>query len=242
MSKTTKATKNISKPVAEFSIDSVRAVIEADYAACAQEVTAGNAVFQTCCALIRACPMALTSDFVCFNAELSKVFADMPEKLAVRRTLLANARKVQEGGKNGKVLIAGRGRQAMLDALDSVKSLRDLRGALVKAKPEALKQAPKSAEGSVAHPVKTVKAKPAQVDTGFVLQSETATASVRKILAAYESLLKPSQCGVIAAVEALIKAIADDERAATKPTAKEIKAAKDKARDEEIARLIHKAA
>ena len=200
-----------------YDAKAAKLAIMADFRACMGEVKAGQTAYTACTAMIKAAPLSSPTALAMFRKDLAIVFANYPDKLALRNTLLSNAVKVAHGGVKNKHVVAGRGIAALDEAMDKVKSLRDLRVALVDAKPVGLKEVTaatgdkaKSAKKSDA---KNLAQKPSDVNTqAMPTDKPSALQAACKVLRFCESFFQPgADARLLGHLELVIKALQEEE-------------------------------
>jgi hypothetical protein len=136
------------------------ALIVADFKAAQNAGKAGVSEYQAFKAVLMAINLKDTAEIKAAQADIKATFGEaMTSSATIRCTMISNARKVEHGGTVDKQVIKGAGRQALVTAVDSVNSIRELRKAVATAKPSAMKD---NRGGNTAKPVVKAKAKPAQ--------------------------------------------------------------------------------
>jgi hypothetical protein len=116
------------------------ALIVADYKASLNTSKAGASEYETFKAVLLAVDLSQTAELKAAQADIKKTFGEgMADSATIRCTMLNNARKVEFGAVVDKHQVKGAGRAALVKAVESVKSIRELRKAIAAAKPEALK-------------------------------------------------------------------------------------------------------
>jgi hypothetical protein len=136
-------TPKADKPTASVKLDrTVHALIVTSYKACLAAGKAGVSEYAAFAALIKALPLNDAKALLLVCIDLKETYgADHADAAQIRINIVNNARRVEHGGTKDKVTCKGRGRTAMLEALDSVTSIRELKKAMAEAKPEGLKDA-----------------------------------------------------------------------------------------------------
>lgn len=207
--KTKAATPPAAAPV---DFKPLHALIVADYKAVSAEGTAGDKATATLKALLLAIDYAAPGAVHGVLVDLLQVYGEhYPAKLAIRKTLVSNARKVVCGGIKDKHLVAGRGMTVLRNAVEKAANLNELRKAISEAKPEGLRESPKAASGTPkAAPASTAIKMP--VFTGTLPTARPdAFAAAQKMLASLESFFKPSDSKALQAIEACIGMLRDQE-------------------------------
>lgn len=129
-------------PITKSTVDTkaLHKLVLADRNAVAGIVRYQGAEFEAFKALVLAVPLNDNKALAAVKADIKETFGEMYASSAhIRTTMLSNARMVEHGGTVNKVAVKGRGRAALVAALDGVKSIRELRKALTAAKPESAK-------------------------------------------------------------------------------------------------------
>lgn len=214
--KNAKAAAPLVPVVIELDFKPLHALIVADHKAVLAEGKAGQTVYSAFAALLRAIPYAAPGAVASVLADQMKVFGDAyPDKLAIRKTIIQNARKVATGGKAGDKHVTGKGDAAVHAVLDTCTSLRDLRKAMSEAKPEALKDA----RGATKKPV-SAKTKPDAVKPSepVVKKAPDAFQAAVSILRQCENFLAAgTDAGLIGKIEELVRMLETKEISARMP-------------------------
>lgn len=135
---------------------SYHALILADFKAMQNAGKAGISEYQAFKAVLLAVDLNNPREIKSAQADIKKTFGDASADAATMRcTMLNNAKKVEFGAIVDKRQIKGAGRAALVSAVDSVSSIRELRKAIAAAKPSALKDN----RGGVKTPAKVEKPK-----------------------------------------------------------------------------------
>jgi hypothetical protein len=132
------------------------ALIAADFKAVKNTGRADVTEYAAFKSVLLAAPLSDLAGLRAVQFDIKQTFGDaFKDAASIRCTMLSNARKVEHGGTVDKQVIKGKGRAALLEAVDSVQSIRELRRVLTAAKPEALKDS----RGGATTPPTTVKPK-----------------------------------------------------------------------------------
>ena len=135
-----KTTRKATPIKAAVDIKAIHKLIVDDRNACAGVIRFQGAEFEAFKALLLAVPLNDAATLAAVKADIKATFGEQyAASAAMRTTMLSNARMVEHGGTVNKIAVKGRGRQVLLDTLDGVKSIRELRKALTSAKPESAK-------------------------------------------------------------------------------------------------------
>lgn len=154
-----KATKKATPKTIKIAVQTYHALIVADFKASQNAGKAGVSEYAAFKAVLLAVKLDNAAELKAAQADIKKTFGEaMADSATIRCTMLNNAKKVEFGAVMDKQQIGGAGRAALVAAIDSVSSIRELRKAIAAAKPEALKD---NRGGSKA-PAKVEKAKPAK--------------------------------------------------------------------------------
>jgi hypothetical protein len=199
----------------------IHALIIADFKAVAAEGAAGEKATQTLKALLTAIDYSAPGAVNAVLVDLQKTYGEtFPAKLAIRKTLIANAKKVVCGGVKDKHVVQGRGVQVLRDAVAKSAGLNDLRSNVSEAKPEALKDARGSTKKPSA-PLTTskVNTQPSGHIGDLPKTAPDAFAASQRMLVALESYFVPSDAAILEQIEALIATLRDREIAARLPKA-----------------------
>jgi hypothetical protein len=101
---------------------------------------AGETEYSALAGLIRAIPWANNDAVIQAQVDVKFVYGeDHADGAQIIVNILNNCRKVAMGGKKDDKVIQGRGIPVMLEVLDTVSSIRELKKAMAEHKPEALK-------------------------------------------------------------------------------------------------------
>jgi hypothetical protein len=201
-----KATKQtIPAALPAVNVKVLHTLITADYRAMQGELKAGVTVYSAFRAVVEAAPLNDAKALTSMLQDMKLVFTDEHvDKFSIRATIINNARRVVHGGTKDKHVIQGRGRQALIEALDSVSSLRDLRKAMSEAKPEALKEV-KSAPDARAKASSKAKADKKPADAGILPANRLdAFKAACAVLKAIENFFNPSQAAQLQLIEQTI--------------------------------------
>ena len=115
-------------------------LILADFKACKNVHGAGASEYEAFKAVLLAVDLSQTAEIKAAQLDIKITFGDaMADSATIRCTMINNARKVEHGAVVDKHQVKGAGRAALETAINSVKSIRELRKALANAKPETLK-------------------------------------------------------------------------------------------------------
>lgn len=135
---------------------SYHALIVADFKAMQSAGRAGITEYQAFKAVLLAIKLDNPREIKSAQADIKKTFGEASADAATMRcTMINNAKKVEFGAVIDKRQIKGAGRAALVTAVDSVTSIRELRKALAGAKPSALKDN----RGGIKTPAKVEKPK-----------------------------------------------------------------------------------
>lgn len=192
----------------------VMKLISAEHAAYLGELKAGQSVFKAFVALLKVIPLNDAAGVIAVCAAIRTEYGTAEAAAQQRITLINNARKVECGGTKSKQVVAGRGRQVLLEVIDKAHTLGELKAALAEAKPEGLKENATGARAGNSNAGKSdvgkAAAKPVNV-TDMPLQgtAQDAMRAAGKVLAFVETFLQPgTDADLIAQVENLVKALA----------------------------------
>jgi hypothetical protein len=191
----------------------LHALVAKSLAACLNAAKAGVTEYQAFAAVVKAAPLNDAPSMIALCTDIRETYGDDHADAAqIRINVLNNARKVAHGGSKDKHAVGGRGRGAMLEALESVTSIRELKKAMAAAKPEGLKDArggdTKSADKGKG---KGAKAATKAVKAASVPKTRTeAIAAAIQVLEFVEKhfLLAGSDAGTIGAVDSAIASLA----------------------------------
>jgi hypothetical protein len=202
--------------VPAVNVKALHSLIAADYRAMLGENKAGMTAYGAFRAVVELAPLSDAKALTSMLQDMKLTFTDAyVDKYVLRATIINNARKVVHGGTKDKHVVQGRGRQALIEVLDSVSSIRELRKAMSAAKPEALKEV-KSADDSRSKAAQSsAKAKadkaPSGNVTGLPSTAPDAFAVAMRMLQSLESFFNPSQSKQIELIEATVSMLKTEE-------------------------------
>lgn len=147
---------SLAKVKANKTVQSYHALIVADFKAMQSAGRAGLTEYQAFKAVLLAVNLSSNTEIKSAQADIKKTFGEASADAATMRcTMLNNAKKVEFGAVVDKHQIKGAGRAALVKAIESVTSIRELRKAIAAAKPAALKDS----RGGVKKPAPVAKPK-----------------------------------------------------------------------------------
>lgn len=157
VTRTAKKASPLKAPKKVIAVQTHHSLIVADFKASQSAGEAGVSEYTAFKAVLLAVNLEKTAEIKAAQADIKKTFGGaMADSATIRCTMLNNARKVEFGAVVDKHQVKGAGRAALVAAVESVSSIRELRRAIAAAKPEALKDN----RGGNKAPAKVAKAKP----------------------------------------------------------------------------------
>lgn len=141
-----------------------------------------------------------------FRDETLRVFGDSHKDAAqIRINIVNNARRVAYGGSKDGKQVRGKGLNAMLETVASVKSVRELKKALAEAVPAQLKG---ESGGNRKPAKKTGKGDAIRVDMPKEPTREQAFAAARKVLEfVRDKIIKPSETDTTTKINAVLETL-----------------------------------
>jgi hypothetical protein len=189
----------------------LHALVVRSLSACVNAAKAGVTEYQAFAEVLKAAPLNDAPSMLALCTDLRETYGDAHVDAAqIRINILNNARKVAHGGVKDKHAVGGLGRGAMLEALESVASIRELKKAMAAAKPEGLKDA-RGGDTKSADKGKGAKAATKAGKAASVPKTRTeAIAAAIQVLEFVEKhfLLAGSDAGTIGAVDSAIASLA----------------------------------
>lgn len=168
----------------------------------------GRADYEALARCIKAAPLNDAEWLKAFRDDMLATFGeDHKDAAQIRINVLNNARRVAYGGSKDGKAIRGKGAAAMVEIVESVTSIRELRKALADAVPAALKS--DKGHGGKRNAKKTGKADKLRVDLPKETTREEAYEAARKVLEfCRDTFTKPSETDITAKINACIEALA----------------------------------
>lgn len=183
------------------------------FAAYVSTTKADGAEYKAMASTLKASPLNDAEWVKEFRADLLKTFGeDHKDAAQIRLNIVNNARRVAYGGSKDGKPVRGKGHAAMIECVESVATLRDLRKALSEAVPAALKAEGHGGKRNAKKTGKTGKTgKPdkVRVDLPKETTREEAFAAARKVLEfVRDKFTKPSETDLTAKLNAACEALA----------------------------------
>lgn len=167
---------------------------------------ADNADYTTMAKTLKAFPLNDAEAVKELRAELLSAFGeDHKDAAQIRINIVHNARRVAYGGSKDGKPVRGKGAAVLVEIIDSVASLRELRKALAEAVPAGLKSEGHGGKRSGKSAKKTGNA----ISIPKVATREEAFAAARKVLEfCRDTFTKPSETTLTERINAAIEALA----------------------------------
>lgn len=178
------------------------------FAAYVSTTKADGAEYKAMASTLKASPLNDAEWVKEFRNDMLKTFGeDHKDAAQIRLNIVNNARRVAYGGSKDGKAIRGKGHAAMVEVIESVASLRELRKALADAVPAGLKSEGHGGKRTGKN-AKKADAKNS-VSVPKVATREEAFAAARKILEfVRDKFTKPSETDLTTKVNACIEALA----------------------------------
>lgn len=169
----------------------------------------GRADYEAMARCLKAAPLNDADWLKAFRDDMLTTFGEEHKDAAqIRINVLNNARRVAYGGSKDGKAVRGKGAAAMIEIVESVASIRELRKALAEAVPAALKSEKGHGGKRNGKSAKKTDGK-SKISVPQVATREEAYEAARKVLEfCRDKFTKPSETDITAKINACIEALA----------------------------------